>query len=497
MVDQVSQALGGLARTIQTGLGGIAGQRIANAEFDLKTAQVGLQSKKDSFIIGKMRAEERERALLEQHLNSPKKISSMFAGADPIATPDIVNNIVPAYERVLGARADFDQGVFIKEDGSPITERDYNLNIGPLMAEYVAASDPVVELNKNDVRLGLQMEQAIEAGDTGKAQELRDKRVENQRRIDDHTANPLTLWQKQLSALTSASALFQNIADISGVNAKIKTLQSQISGERSRQTQLEIAGIRAGAKTGTISPESRLINEINAAPAGSARRELLTTALKKKVAPSGQVIEIDAESGDVTIGPSSVLEQRQSVKNEQKLSESETSVRNVIALADTVADLAGSDSTTIGIVGGIQRFVDTTVQQVRAASKVATRGLAEINGKTVPEQKLFDISMYDFGGFAKDAAKSARLKTTALRLAYLVARQQDPSGRLSDKDVQNALDQIGVKSGSIVQMTASLDQVKQNAIATFANEFRQGRECTGRSFRHNPRWSRGYFWEVG
>lgn len=308
MVDQVSQALGGLAQTIGTGLRGIASQRIAGAELGLRTAESGLRTTQAQLTIGSMRRKEFEEKQKAQHLSSPININMLVGRADEIALPDIITDVVPRWERIFDARLDSESGQFIKADGTPVTNRELRQKSGPVVAEFLASVDIGTEFEKNDVRLGIGIEQAETRGDTGLAQELQSKRVTNQQKIDAHADNPIPRWQKQLDALTTASVRFGNVADISGVNARIKTLQNEISDERERQRDIEIAGLRAGttggAKPFTLSPgqkrfdaEGNLVTEVD--PKDEFEKPFTLRPGEKRFGAEGkEIAAIDPEAED-------------------------------------------------------------------------------------------------------------------------------------------------------------------------------------------------------
>lgn len=191
--------------------------------------------------------------------------------------------------------------------------------------------------------------------------------------------------------------------------------------------------------------------------------------------PSEFQVKTDPKTGAVTVTSRSALASQQKAQQEadEIFKEEELKTANVISLADTVSRLAGQDSTALGIVGGTQKLVDRAFEQVKASSRLMTGGKALINGKIVPEEKLFDINQYDFGLFAKGASQAARLKASGLKLAYILARQNDPFGRLSDHEVQMALGMIGLKTGSVTQLRSALDQVKRDAVMQFENFYQQ------------------------
>lgn len=141
-----------------------------------------------------------------------------------------------------------------------------------------------------------------------------------------------------------------------------------------------------------------------------------------------------------------------------------TAVRQQEAASKTSLDLIGSlmkqvdnDPQILGLVGGTHRFLDSATHQLQAAAQAAGGwAVSQRTGKPISERSLLNPGSYDFSNFRGKATKSAAFKSRSVQLAYVLARSLDPSGRLSDFDVQIQLDRLGLRSGSPLQIKAAL-----------------------------------------
>ena len=134
-----------------------------------------------------------------------------------------------------------------------------------------------------------------------------------------------------------------------------------------------------------------------------------------------------------------------------------------------------SDSPTpealISVLGTGTRGISAMVSQARGAAalfarlKPGEKLKATVGGETVNEDALFDVDLYKFG----DAAiGSAQVQSNILSLAYSIARTQDPGGRLSDKDVQAAIDIL--TGPDVPQTLAKLQETRRRTVSTFKND---------------------------
>ena len=82
---------------------------------------------------------------------------------------------------------------------------------------------------------------------------------------------------------------------------------------------------------------------------------------------------------------------------------------------------------------------------------------------------------YNLSGFAAQAGNNVRFRSNVIRLGYMIARAEEPSGRsLTNADVQNALDRFGA-SGMLTsrnQIMQSLDEVERSVLADWRTRFR-------------------------
>jgi hypothetical protein len=157
-----------------------------------------------------------------------------------------------------------------------------------------------------------------------------------------------------------------------------------------------------------------------------------------------------------------------------------------LTLLNELEKLAIEDPTIIGIVGKGQKLINRAAEQMVAASKVFTGRKAIVKGKPAKESELLNPSNYGMTGFGEAAGKSAAFKSTVIRLAYTMARAQDPGGRLSDRDVQTAIDQIGGNQGSLTQLKSTLAQTRKNIISSYKIKHRivTGKEASKDLFQN-------------
>lgn len=104
---------------------------------------------------------------------------------------------------------------------------------------------------------------------------------------------------------------------------------------------------------------------------------------------------------------------------------------------------------TIGPVGFLSRLGNSLSAQARA---IARNSDAE-----------FDPERFDFAAFPETARQSAAVRSNILSMAFALARTRE-EGRLSDTEVQQALNSIGGNSGSPEQIMAAINEVVPNAI---------------------------------
>jgi len=144
------------------------------------------------------------------------------------------------------------------------------------------------------------------------------------------------------------------------------------------------------------------------------------------------------------------------------------SAESALSLTQRMINQLNSGKTITGILSGGVRFFNSmrgTIEQARNLSNPIAPGsprTALINGKEVAsERDLFNPALYDFGTFdLKAVGRNAGVfQANLLTLAYSIAKSQDQGGRLSDKDVQHAINTIGGNSGDRGETIARLQEI--------------------------------------
>lgn len=127
-------------------------------------------------------------------------------------------------------------------------------------------------------------------------------------------------------------------------------------------------------------------------------------------------------------------------------------------------------ASAIGFLGSTNQFF----------ASVGAQGRALLNDATVFDEETgesLELSLENFQDSIPSALQNAgtaenaqRIKTNALRLAYLVAKSSDPSGRVSDADFKAALRRIGGSTGDPQQFVAALQEETRNAVLSASRD---------------------------
>ena len=121
----------------------------------------------------------------------------------------------------------------------------------------------------------------------------------------------------------------------------------------------------------------------------------------------------------------------------------------VVRLSNRIVEILGDDASPLAIVGAVSRLGNSATEQAKAIASAAG-----VN---------FDEGSFDFDAFPETAVKSAQVRSNILALAFTVAQAQN-RGRVTEKDIQNALKTIGAGSGSTLQMRAALGEVVNDTL---------------------------------
>lgn len=158
-------------------------------------------------------------------------------------------------------------------------------------------------------------------------------------------------------------------------------------------------------------------------------------------------------AGAVTTIDFSGLAQQEQVKALTKvgigINQQKQAAIRVTRLSNRIVEVLGNDASPLAIVGFISRMGNSVTEQARAVAQ--SFGIE------------FDESNFNFDAFPETAVKSTQTRSNVLSLAFAVAKARE-GGRLTDKDVQRALNTIGAGSGSTLQMRAALGEVVTDVI---------------------------------
>ena len=138
------------------------------------------------------------------------------------------------------------------------------------------------------------------------------------------------------------------------------------------------------------------------------------------------------------------------------------SVAEVTSLIDRLTEqVTETGAPILGIVGAAQRFAGEAGSTINAA--------ADVFG--------IDLSPggFNFDDFDTDAVKSARTRSNIVKLSFLIAQARNPSGRITEPDVQAAIREIGA-SADPRQFLGTLQEVRQGVVSSFNILARQQRQ---------------------
>ena len=159
-----------------------------------------------------------------------------------------------------------------------------------------------------------------------------------------------------------------------------------------------------------------------------------------------ELLEKLTKEGFATVGskPSGAFSAPTSANEEIAVKwEDTTNTLNLINDLATVLD-QGRDSPTL--VGSIADLVNTGIYQVKSANKLLS---FQQNYPTEYSERINYIQNKHGSVLDKISSDIGIATSTVMRLAYSLAKQQDPGGRLSDKDVDAAIEMIGGSGANV------------------------------------------------
>jgi hypothetical protein len=165
---------------------------------------------------------------------------------------------------------------------------------------------------------------------------------------------------------------------------------------------------------------------------------------------TGQVIE-STPGGGFRIVPASMA------KGQMEKADEASALLNANQQFNFVGERIKSliEETPTGAVGGIVSAIEGVGDQLsQAAQQLGIR-----TGYQVQDDSLINSAIEKASGLKEDAENFARVKSQYINLAYIMARQKEPTNpRLSDADIARQLDRLSVGQSRQKQL-AALDEV--------------------------------------
>jgi hypothetical protein len=148
-----------------------------------------------------------------------------------------------------------------------------------------------------------------------------------------------------------------------------------------------------------------------------------------------------------------------------------------------IKELRTQETATRVVLGDIQRmkqqlaeggtFTSVVSSAVRSVNSLVGTALQASAALGFDERNLLNPESYELENFfGEEAAKSAAFRSNVVKLAYALARSNDPGARLTEPDVENALEQLGTDSGDKAVIAATLDEVASGAVRGFEAAFK-------------------------
>ena len=129
---------------------------------------------------------------------------------------------------------------------------------------------------------------------------------------------------------------------------------------------------------------------------------------------------------------------------------------------ETVKFLQDSKTVFGGAGAGIRFAQGLKAQATQLARAFSSDHFEGGTGKSLSVAEILNPERYEFDGMQAIAAANVRIKANVVAMAYVLARARDPSGRLSDFDVQASMETLGFQSNDKDIIAATLsDRVRE------------------------------------
>ena len=211
----------------------------------------------------------------------------------------------------------------------------------------------------------------------------------------------------------------------------------------------------APSKVTTFNEWVRLEEEARGAPLDAAER---ADAYKRFVLIDQQVVR-----GFSASDQSKFMQDQRSFQTSSSLIER---MLGQLASRDVLTGMAG------GFVSGWENVTDQVLQVARALGARSFRTLPNGKQVEVDEAEMMSADLYDWG----KADLGDALKSNITQLAYSLARAVDPSGRLSDFDVQTQIDRISGSYQSKSSMASRLKEINNQLVSAMEKSWKTAKD---------------------
>ncbi len=219
---------------------------------------------------------------------------------------------------------------------------------------------------------------------------------------------------------------------------------------------------RPGETARLTAREGALLEQLEGTDISPRQRDNATRELTRV---QGRLTKLTTVTGTTEQDPSFTA--TQIGKRRLDLEAGERNVSSLIRGANRVFDLLDQGGAEIGFTGGLVSATNTVAAQAKALARVTGKVFIDADtDREVSADTLLNPKKYDFGELSKLGQNAARVQATMLNLAFSLASQQN-KGRISDRDVQAALTQLGGSVGNKDTLKAILQDRIGDTIAGF------------------------------
>lgn len=150
----------------------------------------------------------------------------------------------------------------------------------------------------------------------------------------------------------------------------------------------------------------------------------------------------------------------------------QSSALDAVDLAERLDEQLADGDVMTSFAGGVVSLVTGLAgnAQQLARSMGGTAYEAD-TGAVIPESDLLKQSKYAFDNFGAEASKSAAFRTNILNFAYASLRSNDPTGKVSDKDLQAKLNSLAANSGNKEAIRAAIAETNRGTKRSFNNYY--------------------------